>query len=538
MRKNLYFWQDECLKHWLAGGGRGIVNVVTGAGKTVLALAAVEALKKTLPALRVYIVVPKTFLITQWARSLRDELDIPRGDIGCFSGSRKDPPDRAFMIYVVNSARYAIARSIVSDFQASRPVLLIADECHHYGTAENARIFGFMEFIPNSGLYYSLGLSATPHSAYFKTVLVPALGNEMYRYGFNDALQEGIINPFTVFNIALAFYPDEREDYDAYTESLQLTLRRLKELCPYLRGVTGGAFFAQLQSLTAAKDLERAEAARNVLLLLYRRKDVIYRARERIGCVLSLVAHLPSAAKVIIFTERIETTEIIFNKIKSRTKGGMGISATGMYHSDMHERARVNTLIRFENGEIRVLVSCRALDEGFNVPEADVGIVVSSTNSDRQRIQRLGRILRKKGRGQSRLYYLYIEDSAEEMTLLHELHEGTGGLLREPPVSASGINEVPVIDMFYREDEGFISPYYDELASDAMVYVHSRNWSAERVLEVKRNIALGRVSCDWLLSEAKCREQVAVAETTAEKNYYVTMLLLIKERLKAEDGCD
>lgn len=216
---------------------------------------------------------------------------------------------------------------------------------------------------------------------------------------------------------------------------------------------------------------------------------------------------MPPAAKIIIFTERIETTELIGSKLINRAKGGVGL-----YHSGMGESGRTSALRRFEDGEIHVLVSCKALDEGFNVPEADVGIIVSSTNSDRQRIQRLGRILRKKGGGESRLYYLHIEDSTEEMTLLHALSEGMNG--------------IRLIDMTYSSADGFVYPCYDELVTKAMAYVHSLHWSAERIREAERNIALGRVACDWLLSEEECRERIASARTTAEKNYYVTMLLL------------
>lgn len=512
MRKRLYPWQEDCLQQWFDNGGRGIVNVVTGAGKTVLALAVIEQLRKSLPDLRVYIVVPNTFLTVQWARALREELHAGRDDIGIYSGSRKDTPSRPFMIYVVNSARYAITRAIVSDFNAAKPVLLVADECHHYGTAENARIFGYMEFISKNDRFYSLGLSATPYAAYFQQVLAPALGVEMYRVGFDDALQEGIINPFSIINIALSFRPGERADYDDYTENLRYTLRTLKERCPQLRGAAGGSFFTQLRSLAASAG-ENADLARAVQMLLYRRKDILYHARERIGCVVSLIGLLPAAARIIIFTERIETSEIIYTELNKIFK-----NKTGLYHSERDENARASALRRFEDGELRILVSCKALDEGLNVPEADVGIIVSCTNSDRQRIQRLGRVLRRKSQtSSSRLYYLYVEDSAEEATLLHVLSEGLTG--------------VPTLDMAYSEAEGFTHPDYDELAAEATTDIHNRDWDGDQINEFERNIAMGRVACDWLLTEDECRERVAQSETRAERNYYVTMLLLAKARL-------
>lgn len=189
-----------------------------------------------------------------------------------------------------------------------------------------------------------------------------------------------------------------------------------------------------------------------------------------------------------------------------------------MYHSQMDENARINALRYFEYGESRVLVSCKALDEGFNVPETDVGIIVSTTNSDRQRIQRIGRTLRKKCLGESRLYYLYIENSVEEMSLLHELGEG--------------LNVIPIIDVRYSNETGFTHPYYDELAME--IKLRAEHWEEAKIREFERNIELGRVSSDWLHSEEECRERITSAKTRFEKNYYVTMLMLAKEKARLE----
>jgi len=89
-------------------------------------------------------------------------------DIGLYCGACKDLPTRKYMIYVVNSARYTLSRHILADYQSAYPVLLIADECHHYGSPENSRIFDFLSLISpqdQATAYYALGLSATPESA-------------------------------------------------------------------------------------------------------------------------------------------------------------------------------------------------------------------------------------------------------------------------------------------------------------------------------------------------------------------------------------
>ena len=88
MKKHLLPWQKACLESWETNGFRGIAHVLTGAGKTVLALSAIERLLKTAgDGLKIKIVVPKNFLMYQWHAAIRDELDVPRNDIGFFSGT-------------------------------------------------------------------------------------------------------------------------------------------------------------------------------------------------------------------------------------------------------------------------------------------------------------------------------------------------------------------------------------------------------------------------------------------------------------------
>lgn len=169
MKYRLYSWQERCLKSWKKHKNHGIVHVVTGGGKTYLALAAAEQMMQQagMARLRVKIVVPNASLLTQWAKAIRDYFDemISRQDIGFCYGGRRDTPDRLFMIYVVNSARYSVARHIVKDFEDGFTVLLIADECHRYTGGENRKIFDFLPAAQaHPGQYASLGLIRHPRT--------------------------------------------------------------------------------------------------------------------------------------------------------------------------------------------------------------------------------------------------------------------------------------------------------------------------------------------------------------------------------------
>lgn len=520
LKKQLFPWQEECLDIWFRKQGKGIINVVTGAGKTVLALGVIARLDYVLsaeqaPALKIKIVVPKVFLAHQWVQSLQEDLAVSKEDIGIYSGMHKDPPTRKYMIYVVNSARYTLSQHILQDYQKGNPVLLIADECHHYSSPENSRIFNFITQIPTKDQtthYYALGLSATPETAAFNEKLVPALGPELFKYGFVDALNANIISSFAIFNLKLKFTPYEEQQYLDLSEQLTRALEALIHHCPFLKGLNRTRFFASLEQL--AQESEKASIAslaRTVLTLSIRRRDLVYRAESRISCVQNLLIQLPSIAKVLIFSERIDVADRIYNELQLQFP-----KQVGRYHSKMDARSRNNILRNYQDGQIRILVSCRALDEGLNVPATDIGIIVSSTSSNRQRIQRLGRILRQSGKKQTaRLYYLYIDSSNEEQDLLSDISHDLSGV-------------IPILDLEYNQDtQTFIHSAYQNLANRVLAYTQLKDWSQEIIAEITRNLERGKLGCDWWLSNQDCRLKIQNASSRTERNYWVSMLLLI-----------
>ena len=103
MKKILLPYQSECIKLWQENKFKGIAHVVTGAGKTILAIGAIETLIGTLRGkpLSVKIIVPKTFLMYQWQAALCEQLNIARSDIGFFSGTQKAPNMRRYAEIII-----------------------------------------------------------------------------------------------------------------------------------------------------------------------------------------------------------------------------------------------------------------------------------------------------------------------------------------------------------------------------------------------------------------------------------------------------
>lgn len=514
MQYPLYPWQEQCLKEWQKNHFHGIVNVVTGGGKTYLALAAVRLLAKKVGVsrLRVKIVVPNTSLLTQWSLAVRDFFDesISRRDIGLYYSGRRDTPERPFMIYVINSARYSAARHILKDIEDGFTVFLIADECHRYTGSENQKIFEFLPFTAACPeRYASLGLSATPglKRPENASVLIPALGKEIFKYGLREALEEETLCPYAAFHIALSFTPQEQIEYEELSDRMTKTFSNLISKYPYLKGQNGSQFFSTLCQL-AGDSGKYAQIARLYLNLSYKRKHLTSDAGARIPCVLKLISLLDKSSKIIIFGERIEQADTLYEKLDA-----LYPNQAARYHSHMDISARRLALTRFQDSEVRILISCRALDEGFDVPSANVGIVISSASANRQRIQRLGRILRRyEGKEIASLYYLYIAESSEETTWF--------------PVEAQTST---VCELSYdREEDAFSHPVYEKQARAAMRRLRRAHADKTLLSEARNCFRRGLVRPDWLPGEAYCAGKIKDAKTVSERNYWICMKMIAR----------
>jgi len=519
MKKLLLPWQAACLAAWEANNFSGIAHVVTGAGKTFLAIAAIRRLLDETCNLKVKIVVPKNFLMYQWHGMLMAELGFLREDIGFFSGTHKSTPDKQVMLYVINSARNVLARQIVEDTTLGHKVLLVADECHHYGSSVNSGIFAYANHLQAGAKVYTLGLSATPWCTNYNEVLVPALGPEIYNFGFFAALKANIISKFALFNIRIPFNAQERRLYDELSDQLSYTLHRLNELCPYLGGgrLSSYSFFAMLEDIVQNGEPKAANLAKTVLILTMQRKELVYHARYRVDAVVELVRRIPKSSKIIIFGERIETAEEI-----GRRLGAAYHNEVGLYHSKVPKPLGVHILRQFMDGDIRVLVTCKTLDEGLNIAETDVGIVVSSTGSRRQRVQRLGRVLRRKEDEKAAyFYYLFVGDTTEEDELLREIVR---------PEFDSLINR---IDLVFDEEAGlFENPHYSLWEERVVEHMLENNCTAEEIVEFMRNTDRGILSEDWLMDEATCLRKLNTASGRACRNYLIAILMIIRARIK------
>lgn len=508
MSRKLYDWQEECLDRWFANNCRGMVQAVTGSGKTLLALTAISRLEEQLgQKLRVKIVTPTSALMRQWNRDLREFLSHTsmdfRKEIGMRGGGARPGPICRYMIYVINSARYELARQILAELKRGEIVLMIADECHHYGSGQNQLIFEFLPYIKQwENHFFSLGLSATLPTGQAQRYLASVLGRKIYHYGMAEASLGRTVCPCDIYHISLSFRPDEREAYEELSEQISFLYQKLLRLIPSLNQLGQTELFEQLRSLCGNKNRKIAESASLYMNLTYKRKSLVCLASARCACACDLIQRLDAKEKILIFSERtVQADELYYLLQKTFPE------KVGRYHSKMGDHANKNTLDRFRSGSIRILITCKAIDEGIDVPDASVGIILSGTSTQRQRIQRLGRIIRQKdGKERAALYYLHIEDTSEDSCFLPDINDRRLFELSYDPVARS-----------------FRNPPYDARADALLKRMQDADVSDESLEETIRCLRLGCVRSDWLSGQSRIEDHLQKARYASEKNYWVCM---------------
>lgn len=414
----LWRWQKECKKIWWENNSEGIVKVITGAGKTIFALSLVSQLKqmtiyKDNYNLKVIVIVPSTTLLTQWEEEFRNKLHLEKSEVGVFYGRKKDElSEKDVMIYVINSARDVLGEQLKRANKKGRfDTFLIADECHRYASEKNSKIF-------EHSFTYKLGLSATPERQGdygFENILIPNLGQVIYQYTYDQALEDRVISPYQLYRVSIEFTEDERIKYEEMTEKASKMFEGLKKKYPQLTSGNVIKKIGQLSKETEDKSLY------GYTVLLNKRKSIVHEAKNRFKAVKWLFNNkINFDDKVLVFHERIEDANLIFEYLINS-----GYSA-GVYHSQIDGDPEL-ILDKFRRNEINILVTCKALDEGFDLPRIDTGIIVSATSSIRQRIQRIGRVLRRaSGKYTSRIYTIYVKNIEDRIFSTFEMKDLKG----------------------------------------------------------------------------------------------------------------
>lgn len=362
-------YQTASIEAWRQNERCGVIVLPTGAGKTHAATMAIEICKR-----QTLVVVPTIDLMNQWYDLLLSTFD---AEIGLIGGG-------FYEIGAITVTTYASAfrhqERIGNQFG-----LIIFDECHHL-PSEGYKYAAEFAIAP-----FRLGLSATPERADGNNSLLEELvGNFVYRLEAQDLAGEFLAD-YTIEKIEVdltdeerALYESERAVFRAFTRAKNISF-----------GAVDGWKTFVMQSALSADGRRAMKAYRNSKKIALG-TDAKLRALENL-----LVRH--KQEKVLIFTAE---NEMVYR-----------ISSDFLIPAITHEtnvKERRFWLEALNKGDVAALATSKVLNEGVNIPDASVAIILSGSGSSREHIQRLGRILRKKEGKQAVLYEVVTRNTSEE----------------------------------------------------------------------------------------------------------------------------
>jgi superfamily II DNA or RNA helicase len=361
-------YQREALNRWRRAGRRGILVLPTAAGKTYIALEAMALLKT-----QTLIVVPTLDLIDQWKRRVMDYLNVEAGAVG--------GGETTVRMITVSTYDSAYLRA---EMLGNRFMLLVFDEVHHLPSPSYMQI-AEMYIAP-----FRMGLTATYKRSDGRHELLPFLvGDPVYTVGV-DALAGKHLSPYRHEKLYIQLTPHEQRVYDS---ELSIFKNYLKEKRIVLR--SPGDFRRFI--LTTGRD----RRAREALLARNRAFKVALNSEAKLN-LLAEQLETYHDEKILIFTLHNELVYSISRKF---------LIPAITHQTPKEERREI--LRNFRSGKYKAIVTSQVLDEGVDVPDASVGIILSGTGSKREYIQRLGRLLRKVEGKKAKLVEIVSKETVE-----------------------------------------------------------------------------------------------------------------------------
>jgi len=380
-------YQREALDGWMEDDCQGTIVLPTGAGKTYVALKAIEELDE-----HTFVVVPTLDLIDQWVRTIRNELegqDIDSKLVGEYTGRQKEK--RPITVSTYDSA-YIHAENMGDEYN-----FLIFDEVHHLPSEGYRHI---AEFFASP---HRMGLTATyerPDDLHER--LGDLVGGKVYEAEPEDLSGEYLAE-YDVEQITVELSEEESERYDdrisVFTDYLASSDIQLRSPGDYrkivMRSGNDPRAWAAIRARNDARHIAYSSEAKKEKL-----SELLERHRDD---------------RTIIFTRYNDAVYDISKEF---------LVPAITHETSKKERERI--LSKFREGEYSAVVTSQVLDEGVDVPAANVGIILSGTGSTREYKQRLGRILRPTG-GRAKLYEVVTEGTSEIRTSRRRKQKDGGG---------------------------------------------------------------------------------------------------------------
>ena len=412
---SLWANQETGLERWLDNNKQGILEMATATGKTVAGIAAIAHLCGDLPdhddqtpateSANIMIVAHSNAILSQWEEEIADKLGLATSAL---SGSGR--PDT--LQFATGTVEFYTAQSLLSRYDRDlrdQYDLVIYDEVHHYSNVD-----GFGEAIQRPSYEAAMGLSATigeendPKRRKLENILAPVV----YTYDVEDATRDGIIPEFEWTVHPTALDPSERTEWEETTESITNQFRYLKQdnetkkivrqlSVPFAELNDLGDFIQAHQAAELELDRDLPDLWGQLQASIQSRNWIRHRSQPKLDGALDLaeqyLTEVDRGVKIVMFAMDIDTTERIGKALNKMTDNVYVVHSQIAASTRKKDRLVRQRIDKFAEADHGVLIAPKLLDEGIDVPDAEVGINVAGTKTKLQLVQRMGRVLRKHG---------------------------------------------------------------------------------------------------------------------------------------------
>jgi superfamily II DNA or RNA helicase len=375
-------YQEFSLDAWRAASRRGIISLPTGAGKSLCGVAAV--LECAVPSL---ILAPTRVLVHQWAETLAEKLKVPIGKLG----------DGEFDLQRITVATFESAYRQMARI-GNRFGLLVIDEVHHFGGGVKD------ETLEMSVAPFRLGLSATlPTDEGRLNRLRTLVGDVVASISTEELLGKYLCN-YRVLRIPIHL---EHEDLEKYRQLRKIFL-------DYFLNERGQPRPQpqDFQQRTFAALKDPSGRGRAAILAWKRAQELTRLPAAKLSKLGDLFRMFPQK-RGIVFTERTDDVYQIASLLRLPA-----ITA------EIGRKERENILASFSEGKLSWIVTCKVLNEGFDIPSAEIAIMTSPTSNAVERKQRLGRVLRRHSEKESATLIEFFCANTHEHSRLKRMTDG------------------------------------------------------------------------------------------------------------------
>lgn len=363
-------WQARAKKFYFENDNTAIFEVSTGAGKTFIAIDIIQELLYTNPDLKVLIVVPKNVILeTGWYKELTD-YGIPIQKIGVYYGAIKE-----------------LAQFTLTNIQSIKNLpmevfdMILVDEVHNVATDN------LMQIIDHP-FKYKLGLTATLKRLDNRHVhLLKYFNYNVFEYKPQQAIEDGVLNPFIFYNISVGLDEQTKDKYNELSFELNSIYHQY------------GSYERIMRTALPIKN--------KLLSVMNQRKQLINNYPLKFDVVFDIIKKHKDN-KIIVFNQfNQQTSKLYWYLLETDIE-------CRIVHSGVSRDKREQAIIDFRNNKYNILLASKVLDEGVNLPKLDMAIIMAGDSTEKQTVQRVGRVLRKKKDKISTLIQIYCRDTFEE----------------------------------------------------------------------------------------------------------------------------